>query len=354
MCAAPEPEGCPVLPPEEPGGFATLGARNFWRELDEMTAVLKASWFAGLGNWVERAFGRHAAQTCVRCTPPFVERLTLDVDQVVAREERRPAVESTPFVKAIFFVLCWTLDRLYEGRPIPKFWVLEVVARMPYFSYVSVLHLYESLGWWRTPQLRELHNAEEDNELHHMLIMESLGGNSAWADRFMAQHAAILYYWIVAALFAFDPVQAYNFMVLVEEHAHVTYAQFAEENEHLLRQIPPPPVAEVYYSSGDLYYFDKFQTRRPDVLALRRPPCDNMHDVFVNIRDDELEHVLTMRRCEDWWAGRGPAPMPTAEASALGTREAWERWSEEVGGLELEDHDIKREDERRLRRGARP
>ena len=30
-----------------------------------------------------------------------------------------------------------------------RFWVLEVVARMPYFSYISMLHLYESLGWWR-------------------------------------------------------------------------------------------------------------------------------------------------------------------------------------------------------------
>ena len=27
-------------------------------------------------------------------------------------------------------------------------WV-QVVARMPYFSYISMLHLYESLGWWR-------------------------------------------------------------------------------------------------------------------------------------------------------------------------------------------------------------
>jgi hypothetical protein len=27
--------------------------------------------------------------------------------------------------------------------------LLEEVARMPYFSYVSMLHLYETLGWWR-------------------------------------------------------------------------------------------------------------------------------------------------------------------------------------------------------------
>jgi len=203
-----ELEGCPVLPPEEPGGFLSLGARNFWRELDEMTASLKAGWLADLGSWLERSVGRPSMAPCVRETPAFVHRLTLDADKVAAREARRPAKESTPLVKGIFWILCWVLDRLYEGRPIPKFWVLEVVARMPYFSYVSVLHLYESFGWWRTPQLRELHNAEEDNELHHMLIMESLGGNSAWIDRFLAQHAAVAYYWVVVALFAADPVQA--------------------------------------------------------------------------------------------------------------------------------------------------
>lgn len=25
----------------------------------------------------------------------------------------------------------------------------QMVARMPYFSYISMLHLYETLGWWR-------------------------------------------------------------------------------------------------------------------------------------------------------------------------------------------------------------
>ena len=27
--------------------------------------------------------------------------------------------------------------------------------------------------------------------------------------------------------------------------------------------------------------------------------CSNLYDVFSNIRDDELEHVKTMKACED-------------------------------------------------------
>jgi len=36
------------------------------------------------------------------------------------------------------------------------------------------------------------HYAEADNELHHLLIMEALGGADRFADRFIAQHLAFL------------------------------------------------------------------------------------------------------------------------------------------------------------------
>lgn len=31
-----------------------------------------------------------------------------------------------------------------------------MIARIPYFSYVSMLHLYESFGWWRACELRKV------------------------------------------------------------------------------------------------------------------------------------------------------------------------------------------------------
>ncbi|CAK9104362.1 unnamed protein product, partial [Durusdinium trenchii] len=227
--------------------------------------------------------------------------------------------------------------------------VLETVARLPYFSYITVLHLYESLGWWRSPEIRHIHSAEEDNELHHLLIMEALGGDVNWFDRFAAQHAALAYYWIVTGLFVFSPENAYNFSHLVEahlgdrsfgislddgrqEHAYVTYQVFAEENAELLRRVPPPPIAVKYYVSGDLYNFDKFQTRHRE--EHRRPPCANLLDVFQNIRDDEYEHIVTMKACQEWWAGHGPSPIPeAAERTVSQEREAWNQWAEELNKL---------------------
>lgn len=51
---------------------------------------------------------------------------------------------------------------------------------MPYFSYISVLHLYESLGWWRAgAELRKVHFAEEWNEMHHLQVgAGQMGGDS--------------------------------------------------------------------------------------------------------------------------------------------------------------------------------
>jgi len=282
----------------------------------------------GLAVWLEEHSDGIRA-TAPSHPPPFVNMLTLDVEAVERREAARGVPSSTPAVQAIFFALCWILDRLYEGRPIQKFWVLETVARLPYFSYITVLHLYESLGWWRTPQLRAVHNAEEDNELHHLLIMEALGGGCQWFDRFVAQHAALTYYWLVVGLFLVRPSLAYNFSLLVEEHAYVTYSQFADENKEILEKLPAPPIAAEYYRDGDNYLFDKFHTGHAS-QATRRPPCDTLLDVFTNIRDDELEHVRTMQACQQWWEGGSEPALREDERQAAKKRKAWQRWSTAV------------------------
>lgn len=229
--------------------------------------------------------------------------LKLDAHKVSALEKARFA-ESPPtapwFIKVPYFALCFLLDVVYEGRPIQRFWVLEEVARMPYFAYISMLHLYESLGWWRAgAALRKVHFAEEWNELHHLQIMEALGGDNAWIDRFVAQHAAIVYYWFLIIFYAFSPKYAYAFSDLVEGHATDTYEEFASQNEAQLKALPPPAVAVEYYLGSDVYMFESFQTSKEVREQPRRPTCDNLYDVFINIRDDEIEHKKTMVACQD-------------------------------------------------------
>lgn len=199
-------------------------------------------------------------------------------------------------IKFFVSVLVFVIDTLYRDRPYQRFYLLETVARVPYFSYLSVLHLYETFGWWRKADWLKVHFAQAWNELHHLLIIESLGGNKSWSDRFVAQHAAFFYYWVIVALYMVAPCSAYHFMELVEGHAHHTYDTFLKENESELKAQPAPQVAINYYRDGDLYMFDEFQSF--DTPETRRPKIDNLYDVFVNIRDDEGQHVKTMLACQ--------------------------------------------------------
>jgi len=188
------------------------------------------------------------------------------------------------------------LNTFYRTRLYPRFFVLETVARVPYFAYTSVLHLYETMGWWRKADWLKVHFAESWNELHHLLIAESLGGSRYWIDRFVAHTGAFVYYWIIVLVYMFSPRSAYNFMQQVEEHAYHTYDDFLKEHGEELKALPAPEIAINYYREGDLYLFDEFQTTR--VPQERRPKIENLYDVFVAIRDDELEHVKTMIPCQ--------------------------------------------------------
>lgn len=199
-------------------------------------------------------------------------------------------------IRLLVNFLEWLLNTFYHDRIYPRFFVLETVARVPYFAYTSVLHLYETMGWWRKADWLKIHFAESWNELHHLLISEELGGSKYWIDRFVAHTGAFVYYWIIVAVYMLAPRSAYHFMQLVEEHAYHTYDTFLNEYGDELKTLPAPQVAIDYYSSGDLYMFDEFQTTHPP--EQRRPKMENLYDVFSAIRDDEMEHVKTMVACQ--------------------------------------------------------
>lgn len=194
--------------------------------------------------------------------------------------------------KAIVDTIKGALFALYGERHYARFHALETIARVPYFAYTSVLHLYETLGWRRRSDLMKVHFAESWNELHHLLIMEELGGNKEWGDRVVAVHLAFFYYWVAIALYMASPETAYNLNEQVERHAFDTYDKFLETHEEELKSLPPPKVAKEYYQTGDLYMFDEFHTTTP--AERRRPKIDTLYDVFVNIRNDEREHFMTM------------------------------------------------------------
>ena len=135
------------------------------------------------------------------------------------------------------FVLSFTIsiiDYLYRGRHFQRFWVLEEIARAPYFAFLSVLHLRESLGL-RGPEhiyLMEEHFAQTLNETEHLEYMESRGGSAYWVDRFFARHLVLVYYWVNVVYYWLAPKSAYHLSYEIEIHAATTYAKYLAEVGH--------------------------------------------------------------------------------------------------------------------------
>ena len=93
-------------------------------------------------------------------------------------------------------VTIYILAFLYRGRDFQRFWVLEVIARAPYFAFISVLHFRESLGLRGEEHiyLMKEHFYQALNETEHLEEMELRDGNRYWIDRFLP---SISFYFII-------------------------------------------------------------------------------------------------------------------------------------------------------------
>ena len=126
------------------------------------------------------------------------------------------------------------LDFLYRGRDYQRFWVLEEIARAPYFAFLSVLHFRESMGL-RGPEhlyLMKQHFEQSVNETEHLEYMESRGGNAYYIDRFVAKHLVLIYYWSNVVYYWMAPRLAYHLSYEVEIHAATTYAKYLADHGH--------------------------------------------------------------------------------------------------------------------------
>jgi ubiquinol oxidase len=202
-------------------------------------------------------------------------------------------------IDTVYNIICFLYPVTGGKRDFARFYVLETVARVPYFAYLSVMHLRETFGERGSigEQMRT-HYAEADNELHHLLIMESLGGNENAFDRFLAQTMAFFYYWYVVIIYFISPPVAYHLSELIEDHAYETYDGYTSNYADMLKTKPVPAIATKYYVEDNPYMFDQFCTVKDKDdegnFSARRPKLETLYDVFINVRDDEREHWKTL------------------------------------------------------------
>ena len=250
-----------------PKNVWNLGWNQFFRNLDAMKGEYNN----------EEEFDLSEEQQKFRSK---LEGLSLS-NEAIWEREKKEGIIAPIIVKGPYFFLCFFLDIVFNGKYVfSRFFFLETVARMPYFSYISMIHLYETLGFWRRgSELKKIHHAEELNEFRHLLIQESLGGDQAWWVRFLAQHTAVAYYFFLCLLWLLSPSLSFFFSRCLETHAVHTYGQFLDENEEILKQLPPPLAAIEYYTFGssDPYYAE-FQIA---AVSHGEEVCHDRHALFV-------------------------------------------------------------------------
>ena len=214
-----------------------------------------------------------------------LNKLKLSNDILWEYEHKRKPVDDVPLAMYIMYrCITFILDKIYEDKPIERFYFLENVARIPYFSYVTCLHFYETIGLWQIDEkLRKQHYEEEANEANHLMIMESLGGERRWIDRFLARHAAIAYYIVLLSLYFLSPKLAYKSSELLERHAVDTYETFLKENKERLKLLIAPDIAKKIYKGK----------------------VNNLYDVFKMISYDEYAHANEM---EELYKRQGDSP----------------------------------------------
>ena len=102
-------------------------------------------------------------------------RLVLNTTSMVT-----PLISMKQFNTWVLDTTIYILDFLYRGRNFQRFWVLEVIARAPYFAFISVLHFRESLGLRGEDHiyLMKEHFYQALNETEHLEEMERRGGDT--------------------------------------------------------------------------------------------------------------------------------------------------------------------------------
>jgi hypothetical protein len=134
------------------------------------------------------------------------------------------------------------MDLLYgRERTLPKFRVLELVARVPYqawenVAYVAVTHTSRQPHFARRifDKVR-VSRFEQDNEQWHLLVLEELlEGDADRAGfvrhRVVPQVLAFAYYQLSWFLYALRPAWSYRLNADFEDHAEHEYALLVDEH----------------------------------------------------------------------------------------------------------------------------
>ena len=213
---------------------------------------------------------------------PFGAMEHLDHEALVTVQRQSAAAPRRRYslsARALFAVM----DLLYgKERTLPKFRVLELVARVPYqawenVAYVAVTHTSRQPGFARRVfETVRLARWEQDNEQWHLLILEELTAGERRQPflryRVIPQVLAFAYYQLSWMMYVVRPAWSYRLNADFEDHAEHEYAHLVDEH---------PEWETTPYEGAFTADFG---------------PYDNLAELFRQIAFDERLHKIESER----------------------------------------------------------
>lgn len=210
------------------------------------------------------------------------EALNVRLNDDHARDEYKREYDSyrpsfIPRILGALLIVCGTI--VYGKKPsYQKFRAIEIIARVPYQSWVSVSYTLLTCFFWNEDRAitlsKRAHFAGEaqDNETMHVVVISTLTKAEVRIGVF--RHTIIpmifgfFYFWMSYALYFVRPRLSYELNFLFEQHAYEAYDQFIRENKTILKQKEMTNSFLLWYGRT----------------------VHNQYDFFVSVRNDELIH----------------------------------------------------------------
>ena len=184
-----------------------------------------------------------------------MERLTSEQLKQEQQKTRASPRMRYGFLARLLFV---SMDLLYgRKKTLPKFKVLEIIARVPYqawenVAYVAMTHTHADPGFARRifDRVKES-RIQQDNEQWHLLIIQELSDKRGIRENlllhgFIPQIIAFFYYHISWLLYVIRPQWSYLLNAYFEDHAEHEYMEYVAENSDLEAQAFESTFAEDY------------------------------------------------------------------------------------------------------------
>lgn len=217
-------------------------------------------------------------------------------DPEMLRQYKEPLddypVAAVPRFLGKSLVFCGNL--VYGKKPsYLKFRAVEVIARVPYYSWTSAAYTMLTLFYTNEAKAVKLGHVTEysrfaqDNETMHVVVISCLARKEEKAGifrhTFIPMIFAFFYFWASYILYFINPKYSYELNYMFESHAFEQYDEFLKEQGEALRHKPIMSEFLAWYGRHPRSQYEFFLSVRNDEIIHRNT---SIHEIDESPREE--------------------------------------------------------------------